>query len=319
MRAIEVNQFGGPEVLQQTEIPEPVVAENQVLVKVAAVGVNPVETYIRAGTYPKLPELPFVPGGNVAGVIESCGSAVRSWQVGDRIYSSATVSGAYAEKALCFAHQIFHLPDKLSFSQGAAIGVPAATAYRALFLRGECRAGEKVLIHGASGSVGQAAIQLARGAGLEVFGTAGSEAGMEIIKDLGATAFDHRKANYIDDLEKAALGSGYDLILEMLANKNLEADLGLLGNRGRVVIIGSRGRIEIDPRATMGKESDIRGLAVFNATEEEVIVTHKGLAKAMKDGQLVPRVSLELKLSQADEAHLRVMQDGNCGKIVLIP
>lgn len=319
MRAVVVSEFGGPEVLQVVDRTLPALSAGEVLVSVRAVGVNPVETYIRAGTYPILPELPYTPGGNVAGVIEACGPDVDIFNIGDRVYSAQTVSGAYAEKAICRADTVFGLPETLSYSQGTALGVPAATAWRGLFIRGGARAGERLLVHGASGSVGQAAVQLGKAAGLRVFGTAGSEKGCALVEQLGAEAIDHSGSNYDQKLLEQTGGEGFDLILEMLANKNLEMDLNLLAPSGRVVIIGSRGRIEIDPRATMGKETDIRGLALFNATKEEMVQTHKGLADAMAAGSLSPGVSQELRLVDASLAHERVMQDGNGGKIVLIP
>ncbi len=319
MKIIEVSEFGGPEVMQLVEKPAPQPAGGEVLVLVKAVGINPVETYIRAGTYPLLPELPYTPGGNVAGIIERCGPGVGDWKEGDRVYSAATLSGAYAEKALCSTGQIFRLPDELTFSQGAALGVPAATAWRGLFIRGRALAGERVLIHGASGSVGQAAVQLARDAGMVVVGTAGTEVGCAMIKEYGAQAVHHNKDGYEDELLNASSGNGFDLILEMLANKNLERDLKLLAHRGRVIVIGSRGPIQIDPRLTMGKESEIRGLAVFNSTEEETKQTHEGLAQAIKSGSLRPAVSCEMSLLEAPRAHQLVMNDGNCGKIVLQP
>ncbi len=319
MKAIEVQQFGGPEVLQLVEKSAPVPGPGEVVVQVKAIGVNPVETYIRAGTYARLPDLPYTPGGNVAGIIASCGLDVTQWQTGDRVYSAATISGGYAEMALCKADQVFRLPENISFAQGAAVGVPAATAWRGLFIRGHGKAGERVLIHGASGSVGQAAVQLAKDAGMRVFGTAGSELGCALLQKLGAEPFNHNQSGYEDKLHKATAGAGFDLILEMLANKNLEKDLHLLAMSGRVVIIGSRGRIEIDPRLTMGKESDIRGLVVFNATPEETEQTHSGLARAMERGVLVPGISREMALADAPQAHQLVMQDGNCGKIVLLP
>ncbi len=319
MKAIEVKTFGGPEVMQVVAKESYLPSKGEVVIYAKAIGVNPVETYIRAGTYPVLPELPYTPGGNVAGVIELCGEAVGDWKKGDRVYSSAALSGAYGEQVLCKTDQIFSLPEHLSFAQGAALGVPAATAWRALFIRGRAQPGEKVLIHGASGSVGQTAIQLAKGLGMEVFGTAGSEKGMALIEKLGAKPFDHKSKDYAYDLQEATGGTGFDLILEMLANQNLETDLTLLAPGGRVIIIGSRGRIEIDPRATMGKETEIRGLALLNATEEEIIETHQGLAGAMAEGILSPSVSRELSLEEAPFAHQLVMNDGNCGKIVLIP
>lgn len=320
MKAIEVRRFGGPEVLELVDKAVPTPAVGQVLVTVKAIGVNPVETYIRAGTYPRLPELPYTPGGNIAGIIASVGPGADEWEVGARVYSAATLSGGYAELALCGVNQIFTLPENLSFAQGAAIGVPAATAWRALFIRGEGKSGDRVLIHGASGSVGQAAVQLAVGGGMDVSGTAGSSEGCRLVERLGVNrVFPHNTPGYEEELLKATGSKGFDLILEMLANENLEKDLDLLAPGGRVVIIGSRGRIEIDPRATMGKETDIRGLAVFNATNDETRRTHKALGKAMANGTLVPTISREMDLADSPLAHQLVVQDGNCGKIVLLP
>jgi len=319
MKIIEVQEFGDPEVMSLVEKEIPTPGSGEVLVLVMAIGVNPVETYIRAGTYPLLPALPYTPGGNVAGIVHGCGPGVTEWKVGDRVYSSATISGAYGEFSLCAVDQLFYLPEKLSFSQGAGIGVPAATAWRALFLRGGAKLGESLLIHGASGAVGQAAIQLAKRLGMIVAGTAGSARGCELVSDNGADIVrNHNDDGYIEKIAEE-VGGGFDLILEMLANVNLENDLELLAPKGRVVIIGSRGRIEIDPRLTMGKETDIRGFSLFSATGDEVKQIHAGLREAIEDGTLAPRVSCEMALEEAPGAHELVMKDGNCGKIVLLP
>jgi len=318
MKVIEVQKFGDPDVMSLVEKKMPKPDKDELLVKVKAVGINPVETYIRAGTYPALPALPYTPGGNVAGVVHECGSGAAGWNVGDRVYSTATISGAYGEYTLCSVDQLFSLPENLSFSQGAAIGVPAATAWRALFLRGEARPGESLLIHGASGSVGQAATQFAKHSGMTVAGTAGSAAGCGILRDLGTDIVcNHNEKGYEEKLAKETV-QGFDLILEMLANVNLERDLRLLAPGGRVVVIGSRGRIEIDPRSMMGKETDIRGFSLFNATEEEIQQIHGRLREAMEDGVLVPKISCEIPLEEAAKAHRLVMKDGNCGKIVLL-
>lgn len=319
MKAVVVNEFGGPEVMRIVDQELAAPGAGELLIEVKAIGVNPVETYIRAGTYPRLPDLPYTPGGNVAGTIKRCGPGVTRFKQGDRVYSAATISGAYAEESICHENDVFLLPESLSFAQGTALGVPAATAWRGLFIRGEGKEGERVLIHGASGSVGQAAVQLAGGAGMKVFGTAGSSDGCVLVEKLGGTCVDHSKPAYEKQLLGATEGEGFNLILEMLANVNLEKDLEMLAPGGRVIIIGSRGRIEIDPRATMGKETDIRGLALFNATAEETRKTHEALAEAMVQGILSPAVSRELALAQAPESHELVMQNGNGGKIVLLP
>lgn len=154
MRAVRVFEFGGPEVLRlQADVPIPSPEDAQVLIKVHACGVNPVETYIRSGNYARKPALPYTPGSDVAGVIEGVGGRVTAFKKGDRVFTSATLSGGYADYAVAEADTVFPLSDKLSFSQGAAIAIPYFTAYRALFLKGHAKAGESVLIHGASGGV----------------------------------------------------------------------------------------------------------------------------------------------------------------------
>lgn len=316
MQVIEVRRFGGPEVLELVERPMVTAGPGQVVVRVEAIGVNPLDTYIRAGTYPVLPELPYVPGGNAAGSIHECGEGVSGLAVGQRVYT-ATRQGAYGEFCLCAHNQVYPLPDGISCIEGAAIGVPAATAYRALFIRGSGKTGERVLVHGASGSVGMAALQLGCAAGMVMDGTAGTERGLELIRSLGATRAILHKGEYADELKAAAPG-GYTLILEMLANKNLETDLSLLAPGGRVVVIGSRGRIEIDPRATMAKESEIRGLALARASDEELRQTHDALGVAMSAGVLKPVIARSFPLAEAAQAHIQVLKSGNCGKIVLV-
>ncbi|NQU65026.1 MAG: NADPH:quinone reductase, partial [SAR324 cluster bacterium] len=203
MKAIRVNQFGPPAVMviEEIEVPEP--DNTRVLIAVKAVGVNPVETYIRAGTYPMLPHLPFTPGGNAAGTVAKVGAAVTRFKPGDRVYCSASVSGAYAEMTLCNEQQVYALPDSASFEAGAAIGVPGATAWRAIVIRGRALAGESVFIHGASGSVGLNAIQIAKNLGLTVYGSAGTERGLQLIKKMGADfAFNHKSETYLDEIKK---------------------------------------------------------------------------------------------------------------------
>ena len=318
MKAIRVNQFGAPEVMMLEEIEDPAPDNSQILIDVKAVGINPVETYIRAGTYPMLPQLPFTPGGNAAGIVAKVGSAITRFKPGDRVYCSASVSGAYAEIVLCNEQQVHALPENVSFEAGAAIGVPGATAWRALAIRGRALAGESVFIHGASGSVGLNAIQIAKSLGLTIYGSAGTEEGLQLIKEMGADfTFNHKSPTYLEEIKEQTGNKGVDLILENLANVNLAADLELLAPKGRVIIIGSRGKIEIDPRATMGKETEIRGLAVFASSPEEAADTHKNLIQLMAQGVVKPIISQTLSLADAPKAHELVMQDGNCGKIIL--
>jgi NADPH2:quinone reductase len=186
MKAISVSEFCGPEVLRLVVLADPTPAEGQVSVRVQAIGVNPVDTYIRAGAHAVRPQLPYTPGSDAAGVVDAVGDGIKHLSKGDRVYLAGTISGAYAEIALCNASQVHPLPRQLSFSQGAAVGVPYATAYRALFHRAGARAGEIVLVHGGSGGVGTAAVQLARAAGMTVIATGGSEQGRRSVIEQGA-------------------------------------------------------------------------------------------------------------------------------------
>src|SRR2546427_7232207 len=174
MKAIRVHEFGGPEVLRLEEVPAPRPGAGQVLVRMHGIGVNPVETYIRAGKYARLPKLPYTPGNDGAGVIEHVGSNVNEFKRDDRVYTAGSISGTYAERALCKAAQVHRLPPNVSFAQGAAMGTPYATAYRGLFQRGHAKPDETVLVHGASGGVGTAAGEMGRARRLRAVGNPGS-------------------------------------------------------------------------------------------------------------------------------------------------
>jgi len=319
MKAIRVHQFGGPEVLKFEDVPDPKPGPGQVLIGVRAVGVNPVETYIRSGIYgPK--QFPYIPGTDVGGVVEEVGQNVKQFKKGDRVYTNSTVSGAYAQKAVCEIAQVHPLPENVSFEQGAAIGVPYATAYRALFLRGQIRAGETVLIHGASGGVGTAAVQLAHAHGAVVIGTGGTEEGRKLVKQQGADhVLDHHSPDYLKQLMALTDNRGVDAIIEMLANVNLAKDLTVLAKHGRVVVIGNRGSIEINPRDTMSRDASILGMSLMNATEAELKQIHAGLVAGLANGTLVPVIGREMPLNDAAKAHEDILKPGSHGKIVLKP
>jgi len=198
--------------------------------------------------------------------------------------------------------------------------VPYATAYRALFQRARARAGEWVLVHGASGGVGVAAVQLARAAGLHVIGTGGTDEGRRLAREEGAHhVLDHRAPDYLEQAVALTGGRGVDVILEMLANVNLDRDLGVLARRGRVVVIGNRGSIEINPRAAMTRDADILGMSLLNAPPEELSGIHAALVAGLEAGTLRPVVGRELPLAEAARAHAAVLEPGAYGKIVLVP
>ncbi|HET7057511.1 MAG TPA: NADPH:quinone reductase, partial [Nitrospiraceae bacterium] len=234
MKAIRVYAFGEPYVMRLEEVPDPKPRPGQVVVRVHAVGVNPVDAYIRAGLYNREAPVPYTPGSDAAGVIEAVGEGISKIKVGDRVYTAGTITGAYAESALCTLSQVHPLPERISFAQGAALYIPYATAYRALFQRAQARAGETVLVHGASGGVGIAAVQIARAAGLTVIGTAGTDRGRQLVLEQGAHhVLDHRAADYLTQIHALTDARGVDVILEMLANANLGKDLGVLAKQGR--------------------------------------------------------------------------------------
>uniref|UniRef100_A0A8C0A4H9 Crystallin zeta n=1 Tax=Bos mutus grunniens TaxID=30521 RepID=A0A8C0A4H9_BOSMU len=289
MRAIRVFEFGGPEVLKlQSDVAVPIPKDHQVLIKVQACGVNPVDTYIRSGTHNIKPLLPYTPGFDVAGIIEAVGESVSAFKKGDRVFTTRTISGGYAEYALAADHTVYTLPEKLDFKQGAAIGIPYFTAYRALLHSACVKPGESVLVHGASGGVGIAACQIARAYGLKVLGTASTEEGQKIVLENGAhKVFNHKEANYIDKIKKSVGEKGVDVIIEMLANVNLSNDLNLLSHGGRVI--------------------------------EEFQQFAAALQAGMEIGWLRPVIGPQYLLEKATQAHENIIHSsGATGKMILL-
>lgn len=320
MKAIRVSEYGGPSVLKLEEVPAPQPGTNQVLVRNHAVGVNPVDTYLRSNTDGRGPKLPYTPGGDAAGVVESVGSGVAAVKPGDRVYVGGTASGAYAELCLCDQSQVHPLAANASYAQGAAVNVPYGTAYHALFNRAHGEAGETVLVHGASGGVGIAAVQLARARGLTVIGTAGTERGRRLVLEQGAHhALDHGAPGYLDECVRLTGGQGPAIIMEMLANANLQKDLGVIATRGRIVVIGNRGTVEINARLAMNKDAAILGMALNHATPSQLAGIHAALVEGLRNATLRPVIAQELPLAEAVRSHEAVMEPGHHGKVVLIP
>ena len=325
MKAICAHEYGGPAVMKIEDVPDPKAGPGEVVVHVRAAGSNPVDAYILSGTYPRKPPLPYTPGQDGAGEVESVGAGVTEVKAGDRVYICGvgnTVAGAgtYAEKALCIPSQLHPLPARTSFGQGAALGVPYCTAYRALFQRAHAKPGETVLVHGATGGVGIGCVELAHARGLTVIGSGGTEAGLTVVREHGADfVVNHKTPAYADEIMKATGGRGVDLIIEMAAHVNLDRDLSLLSKYGRVVVVGNRGKTEIDARAAMGRDASILGMTLFNVTEAEFVEIHAGLIAGLSNGTLNPVVGREFPLADAPRAHEAVMEAGALGKIVLNP
>jgi NADPH2:quinone reductase len=324
MKAIRVREFGAPTVMKLEDVPEPQAGAGQVLIDIKAAGVNPVDTYIRTGQYASLPPLPYTPGSDAAGLVSAVGSDVSEFKPGDRVYISGTAEGrahgSYAQKAVCTVDQVHHLPSHVTFAEGAGVGVPYVTAWRALFDKGRAAPGETVLVHGASGAVGIAATQIASAAGLRVFGTAGTERGRTLAREQGAhEVFDHTAPGYEKEIVARTGGRGVDLVIEMLANVNLVKDLDLIAKRGRIAVVGNRGAIELNPRAIMGKDATVVGFTNWNALPSELATAHAAIVAGMERSGYKPQIGKEMPLADAPRAHEDVLKPGAYGKIVLIP
>lgn len=323
MKAIRVSEFGEPDVLKYVDVAEPVPGAGEVRVRLYAAGVNPSDVYTRTGTYVfNRPELPYTPGSDGAGVVDAIGEDVNQFSVGDRVYVCALFAkrytGTYAQKVVCDAEAIYRLTDDITFEQGASLGVPALTAVRALYQRAGVQPGETVLVHGASGGVGLLTVQMAKAMGAIVIGTAGSAEGKSLVKAAGAShVFDHITADTIDQVLSVTKGKGPDVIIEMLANVNLETDLKMAAKFGRIVIVGSRGSLEFNPRLAMIKEADILGMAVFNMTPDEYKRGRSGVHMLLGTKMIRPEVGVSIPLENAAAAHTQIMSNKAHGKMVL--
>lgn len=324
MKVIQAHSFGNEDVLQLDTVEDLAPGPGQLVIDIKAIGVNPADTYMRGGAYAIVPELPYTPGGDAAGVVSSVGDGVTSFSVGDRVFTGTSLgfnmTGCYAEKVVRPATDVVSLPTTVSFAAGAALGVPYATAHYALFCRGNATSSDCVFIHGASGAVGTAIIQLAKRSGMTVIGSGGSERGRQLILEQGADhAVDHTSDGHAEQVKALCAGNGPSLILEMLANVNLATDLELVAKYGRIVVIGNRGEVTINARLAMMKELDVRGIALFNGSREEMEKINVDLIAGLSDGSLNPVIGREMPLAEAAAAHRAVLEPGAFGKIVLVP
>ena len=321
MKAIRVHQTGGPEVLQLESVPIPKPGGNEILVHVKAAGVIPLDIKIRAGILPAQAfgmELPYIPGVECAGTIEDLGTGVIDFKKGDRVYVSRNISGTYAEYCLASATYVHPLPNVVTFAEGAGLSVSYLTAYQALFQQASAKPGDTVLVHGASGGVGTAAVQIARAFGMKVIGTAGSPEGIELIKKIGAHfVFNHHQEGYIEEIRTIAGDSGINVIVEVFANKNLENDLTLLATDGQIAIVGGgAGKSAFSP--TLTKAANIFNVSYFKAAEGQLAESHTAIQNGVEKGWLRPVLGHEFPLERARDAHTAVVSgSGSKGKIIL--
>jgi NADPH2:quinone reductase len=320
MKAIVVSEYGPPEVMTVGEMETPEPNASQVRVKIHAAGVNPVDTYLRSGIHAHAPKLPYTPGKDGAGTVEAVGERVTKFKSGDRVYLAGSISGTYAEYAICNELHLGLLPANVGFEEGAGVWTPYATSYRALFQKARAKAGETVLIHGASGGVGLAAVQWAKSAGLRVIGTASSDGGKSLVTENGADAvFNHTDEDHFGEIFDYTGATGVDVIIEMLANENLERDFEALAMFGRIVVVGNRGSIQFTPRLAMTKDATVYGMSLFNAPNAAMEEIHRAIGAGLESGSLRPFVSQRFSLAEAPAAHHAIINNKAAGKIVLLP
>lgn len=304
--------------LEDLPVPEP--GDGKVLVKIEAAGVNPVDTYLRTGNHAHAPDLPYTPGKDAAGVVEKFGNNVTKFKLGDRVYTAGSITGTYAEYSVCDEKHLGRLPENVSFEEGAGVWTPYATSYRALFQKAGAKAGETVLIHGASGGVGVAAIQWAKNAGLTVIGSASSEEGKKLAAAQGVDhVVDHTDDKHLSEVLAITSGKGVDVIIEMLANVNLVKDFEALAMFGRISVVGNRGSLDFNPRLAMGKDAAIYGMSLFNAPPDAMAQIHDAILKGLTEGYLKPVIGQSMPLAEAPRAHRQVIESKAFGKIVLTP
>ena len=321
MRAVRLSQHGGPEVLSVEDVDRPEPGPNELLLEVAAAGVNPVDTYFRDGSYPPV-DLPFTPGVDVSGTVVDRGDAVEDFESGDRVFGTgignASFQGAYAEYATVPTDRVVHLPDGVDLTEAGAAGVVACTAWRALVDHASLEPAEYCLVHGGSGGVGHAAVQLGAAVSARVLTTASPEY-HDALTDLGAeAAFAYDR----DDLPGAVLEAsdgGVDVILDHMLDEYLQFDADVAASSARVVGIGEN---RPDPGFTddgvaRSKDVTYQFMSMFNTPDLRVPL--RGVAHLMDTGTLSIAVDETYDLEDAGEAQRAVMEDSVFGKLVIEP
>ncbi len=334
-RSVFIVRTGPPESLEVREIEVPSPQDGELLVRVHAVGVNFADVVARRGLYPDAPKRPFVPGYEVAGLVEDLGAGVEGWKPGQRVVS-LTHFGAYSEHVCVSAQEALPIPEHMPFVDAAAMPLNFVTAYHSLFHTGLVARNTRVLIHAAAGGVGLAAVQLARHAGAEVFGTAGSDAKVEFLQDFGVDhAINYRQEDFAKRIREITHREGLDVILDSVGGAQLRKDLALLRPNGRLVSLGiatfigkSKPRILLEllrfPRPSLLKLLQ-NSQGIYGVNLNKLLVYPDMLRDVLReifrlydDDVVKPVIARTFPLEQASAAH-RMMEDrANIGKIVLI-
>lgn len=330
MKAAYIESTGAPDVIQIGERPQPEPGAKQVLVRVAAVAVNPIDTYIRAGSVSMPLEFPYIIGCDLAGTVVECGSEVKRFQVGDRVWGSNQGlfdrPGTFAEFAAVDEQWLYSAPDGVSDAQAAAGALVGITAHLGLFLHAGLKSGELVFVNGGSGGVGSSVVQLAKAHGAEVITTAGSDEKRESCRALGAdVVLDYRSATLDDDIRSfSEPRGGIDVWYETQREPTLERTIGMMAKRGRIIVMAGRtARPEFPVGPFYVNDLRLLGFAMFNASPDEQRLCAEALNSLAESGTWQPQIGLELPLDEAAQAH-RVQEDNTLnhqgtlsGKIVL--
>jgi putative PIG3 family NAD(P)H quinone oxidoreductase len=325
MHAVVITEPGEPEVLRWLEVPDPVPGPGEVVIDVAASGVNRADLMQRQGLYPPPAGAPPYPGLECAGRIRIAGDGVTDWRPGDEV-CALLAGGGYAEQVVVPAGQVLPLPPKVSVTTAASFPETACTVYSNVFQLAALQGGETLLVHGGSSGIGTMAIQLGKAFGARVACTAGSAEKLARCRELGADiAINYREEDFVAALHDATGGAGADVILDIMGASYLARNLAALATDGRLVIIGRQGgsRAEIDLGVLQGKRASVHATTLrarpAGQKAEVVAAVREHVWPLIGTGQVKAVIDQELPMSQAPEAHRAMAASKHFGKIVLVP
>jgi putative PIG3 family NAD(P)H quinone oxidoreductase len=323
MRAVEISKFGPPEVLILVERPDPIPAPGEILIDVAAAGVNRPDVIQRLGKYPPPPGASDLPGLEVAGVVAALGAGVGGWAIGDPI-CALVAGGGYAERAAVPHEQCLPIPQGLTAIQAAGLPETFFTVWTNVFQRGKLQAGESILIHGGTSGIGTTAIQLAKAFGARVLATAGSDEKCDAMLKLGADeAFNYRTQDWAAEGKRATGGRGVNLILDIVGGDYTPRNLDLLAVEGRLLQIAflKSPKAEIDFSIVMRKRLTVTGSTLRPRTPTEKGVIARDLLEhawpLLEDGTVAPVIHQVFPLAEAAAAHRMMEESTHIGKLVL--
>lgn len=325
MRAVVITEPGGPDVLRWLDVPDPVAGPGEVVIDVAASGVNRADLMQREGRYPPPPGAPPYPGLECSGRVRAVGAGVTGWQPGDEV-CALLAGGGYAEQVAVPAGQLLPVPGRVSLATAAAFPETACTVYANVFQLAGLTAGETLLVHGGSSGIGTMAIQLGKAAGARVACTAGSPQKLARCRELGAdVAINYREEDFVAALLDATGGAGADVILDIMGASYLARNLAALATGGKLVIIGRQGgsRAEIDLGVLQGKRASVHAttLRARPTAEKAAVVAavREHVWPLIDAGKVAAVIDRELPMSQAPQAHRVLAASEHVGKILLRP